>query len=178
MFNQLAAGRNKFSLRISAFALAAGVLLLSSPGVSANPLCKKVKGHDQEHVATENCTSPVGLCTAGEYSGDMRGNFFGTATSLAPTADTPTTGVVLFTSDSTIHARIRGKNGDLKNGDLMIKNAGAFQTTGAGNIVDAQYITGGTAELSGATGILRASGTFSSATGMGESDYEGEICLP
>jgi hypothetical protein len=72
-----------------------------------------------------------------------------------------------------IHARFDGKEGD-----LIIKNAGAFQITGTGHIVDLQYITEGTGQLSGATGVIRASGTFNSATGMGESDYEGEICLP
>jgi len=39
-------------------------------------------------------------------------------------------------------------------------------------------LTGGTGDLAGATGALRASGTFSPATFSGSSDYEGKICLP
>ena len=101
MLTKLAYGRNKLAVRMSAFALAATALLLSSAGVSADASCHKVKGHYQEHVAIENCASPVGLCIAGTYAGALRGDFFGTATSLVPTADTPTTTVVLFTSDIT-----------------------------------------------------------------------------
>lgn len=173
MFSQLFQNRSKLSIRMSAFGLAVTALLVTSAGVSAGPSCKKVEGHYVEHIVTENCNSPVGLCIAGEYFGDVRGAFFGAATTLAPTADTPATAVLLFTSDSTIHARISGKEGD-----LTIKNAGAFQSNGAGHIVDLQFITGGTGQLNGVTGAIRASGTFDSATGMGESDYEGEICLP
>ena len=173
MLTKFSQSRNKLTLRMSAFALAATALLLSSAGVSADTSCKKVKGHYEEHIAIDNCASPVGLCIAGTYAGEVRGDFFGTATSLIQTSDTPTTTVVLFTSDSVIHARIGGKTGD-----LQIKNAGAFQSTGAGNIVDVQYITGGTGEFAGASGVIRASGTFNSATGMGESDYEGLVCLP
>ncbi len=88
-----------------------------------------------------------------------------------PTADTPTTGVLLFTSDSVIHARIKGKEGN-----LIIKNAGAFNTGGDGDIVDLQRIVGGTGALVGATGALRASGAF--VAGSGESEYIGSICLP
>lgn len=173
MFTQLFQNRSKWNIRMSAFALAATALLVSSTGVSADPLCKKVQGRYMEHIVTENCTAPTGLCIAGEYQGELRGEFFGSATSLTPTADTATTGVLLFTSDSTIHARVKGKQGD-----LMIKNAGAFQSTGTGNIVDVQFIVGGTGDLTGASGVLRASGIFNPVTGMGESAYEGEICLP
>lgn len=173
MLTKVTQRHNKFAVRMSTFALAAMALLLTTASVSAEAPCKKVKGHYAEHTATENCNSPVGLCIAGTYGGEVRGDFFGTATSFVPTADTPTTTVVLFTSDSVIHAKMHGKSGD-----LMIKNAGAFQSAGDGNIVDVQYITGGTGELAGASGVIRASGTFNSATGMGESDYEGLICLP
>jgi hypothetical protein len=125
-----------------------------------------------EHIVVENCTSPVGLCIAGEYNGVIKGAFEGKATSIVPTADTPSKGVALFTSDSVIHARIGGKEGD-----LIIKNAGAFLTTGDGDIVDAQVITGGTGGLAGATGLLRASGVFDPQTGSGESEYIGSVCL-
>lgn len=173
MFTKLSENRSKFSARLSAFALAGMALLVTNASVSANPQCRKVEGRYAEQATTENCMSPVGLCIAGEYQGDVSGNFFGTATALIPSADTGTTAVVFFTSDSVIHARINNKQGD-----LIIKNAGAFQTAGAGNIVDVQYITGGTGDFSGVTGVIRASGTFDSATGMGQSKYEGEICRP
>ncbi len=61
-------------------------------------------------------------------------------------------------------------------GDLIIKNAGMFQQGGDGNIVDDQLIVAATGGLAGATGVLRASGTFTN--GAGASEYEGRVCLP
>jgi hypothetical protein len=161
------------SVKQSAPVVLAAVALALTAGSASAQSCRTVTGHYVEHAVQENCSSPVGLCIAGEYSGVIEGAFEGTATSLVQTADTPTTGVLLFTSDSTIHAKIGGKEGD-----LLIKNAGVFRTIGEGEILDLQVITGGTGELAGATGTLRASGTFSSATQSGESEYVGNICLP
>lgn len=152
-------------------AFGAMMLVLPAAGAHAQSSCTLVIGHYVEHAVQENCTSPVGLCIAGEYAGVIKGAFEGSATSLVPTADTPTTGVLLFTSDSVIHARIQGKEGN-----LIIKNTGAFNTGGDGDIVDLQRIVGGTGQLAGATGALRASGTF--VAGSGESEYIGSICLP
>jgi hypothetical protein len=45
-----------------------------------------------------------------------------------------------------------------------------------GSIVDLQTIVGGTGQLAGATGELRAHGVFSTANG-GESEHEGTVCL-
>lgn len=171
MFTRFSQNRSKLGLRFSAFALAGMALLTASSGAYANGQCKKVEGRYVEHlVPPPECTSPFGLCVAGEYRGDVKGDFFGSVISLVPTTVEE---VLLFTTDSVIHARI----GD-RQGDLMIKNAGAFQTAGAGNIVDLQYIVGGTDGFAGASGVIRASGTFDSATGMGESAYVGEVCLP
>ncbi|MEZ4732886.1 MAG: hypothetical protein R3E79_37775 [Caldilineaceae bacterium] len=171
MITKLFQNRSKLGIRLAAFALAGMTVLTASSGAYADVRCRKVEGRYAEHIVPPpDCTSAYGLCIAGEYRGDVQGNFFGAVTSLTPTAVGE---VQLFTSDSTIHARIGNKEGD-----LIIKNAGAFQTAGAGNIVDLQYIVGGTGQFAGASGALRASGTFDSATGMGESSYEGEVCLP
>jgi len=171
MIRQINFKSSKFSSRLTAFAAAMAVFLLISSSVSAAGQCKEVHGHYVEHAVSANCTSPVGLCIEGEYSGMVRGAFSGAATALIPTADTPTTGVVLFTSNSVIHASV-----GLKSGDLLIKNAGAFHTVGAGEIVDLQLITGGTGDFTGASGAIRASGVF--VNGSGQSDYDGMICLP
>jgi hypothetical protein len=154
--------------------LAGFALILVSASASADAQCRRVRGFYEEHAEDPtSCPSPVGLCIAGEYSGNIKGIFRATATSLTPTADTPATGVLHFTGDGVINAQIRGKQGD-----LAFKSAGAFQSNDAGNIVDLQYITGGTDELAGASGVIRASGTFDPVTGMGESEYEGMICMP
>jgi hypothetical protein len=152
---------------------AASLALLLAAAVPSRAAggCVEVRGFYVEHVVTENCLSPVGLCIAGTYSGQIRGDFEGRATSILTTVDTPTTGVAMFTSDSTVDATVHGRSGS-----LIIKNAGSFSTTG-GAIVDLQTIVGGTGELSGTSGALRAQGTFSATTG-GRSRYQGTLCLP
>lgn len=171
MFSKQFSMRRHLVKRTAQAVLAAAGLALLAANAHAQDSCQQVAGHYAEHIVVENCMSPVGLCIAGEYRGMIKGSFEGTATSLTPTADTPATGVVPFTSDSVIHARVRGKQGD-----LLIKNAGAYRTTGDGDIVDVQVIIGGTGELVGASGVLRASGVF--VDGSGESEYIGSICLP
>ena len=147
-------------------------LLLGAAGPSqAASGCWEVRGSYMEHAVSENCLSPVGLCIAGTYSGQIRGDFEGRATSIA-TADTRTTGVAMFTSDSTIAATVAGRSGT-----LIIKNAGAFARANGGPIVDLQTIVGGTDQLAGATGALRAQATFSATTG-GMSRYQGTLFHP
>lgn len=172
MFGKLFSLRGLWVKAAVPMVLGALALMLTATNANAQSSCQMVIGHYVEQAVQENCNSPVGLCIAGEYSGMIKGAFEGTATSIVQTADTPTTGVLLFTSDSTIHAKVLGKTGD-----LIIKNAGAFRNPG-GDIVDLQAIIGGTGDLAGASGALRASGTFDFATGMGESEYIGSICLP
>lgn len=169
--------------RLAGGAVAGLVLIVAGSGADAASPCFEVEGHYDEHAVSEGCASPVGLCIALTYSGGVRGDAFGTATSIIPTIDTgtptaPGTGVLGFTSDSVIHATVRVRAGDVRSGDLLIKNAGVFQPTGNGDIVDLQTITGGTGGLSGASGAIRASGTFSPTTFSGSSEYEGKVCLP
>ncbi len=164
--------------RLTGGAVAGIVLLVAGSGADAANPCFDVRGHYDEHAVAEGCTSPVGLCIAVTYSGGLQGEAFGTATSILTTIDTgtpggPGTGVLGFTSDSVLHATVQGRSGD-----LLIKNAGVFQPTGNGDIVDLQTITGGTGELAGATGAIRASGTFSPDSFSGSSEFEGRICLP
>jgi hypothetical protein len=174
MFRYNFSWQRQIARRLTPFLLAGFALLLVSASASAEAQCRRVRGFYEEHAADPNsCPSPVGLCIEGEFSGNIKGMFRATATSLVPTADTPATGVLLFTGDGVTNAQIAGQHGE-----LTFKSAGAFQSTGAGNIVDLQYITGGTGDLAGASGVIRASGVFDPATGMGESEYEGMICLP
>jgi hypothetical protein len=162
--------------RLSVFALAAAALLIGAANASAQANCWNISGRYQEAaVPPERCTtSAVNLCIEGEYTaGPLHGTFFGAASTLVPSADVAVTNVLFFTTDSVIHAQFHGKQGD-----LTIKNAGAFRTAGNGEIMDIQYITGGSGDLAGASGVMQAVGTFSSATGTGVSEYTGTICLP
>lgn len=160
-------------MRTITHAVLLSVLLLPSAHTVAKEKCRPVSGYFTESALSgPACASPVGVCTEGVYRGVLRGAFITVASSLTSTADTPTTSVSLFTADSTIHARLYGKAGD-----LFVKNAGAFRTSGAGEVVDLQTIVGGTGALSGATGVLRVTGTFTFASG-GRSEYKGRVCLP
>jgi hypothetical protein len=152
----------------------AGLVILAAPGgAHAGVACRDLEGSYDEHaVLGPDCASPVGLCIAGTYRGDVKGSFEGRATTLVPTADTPATTVQLFTSDSTIRATVAGRRGT-----LLIKNAGAFTGNPDGSIVDLQTVVGGTGGLAGASGSLRATGTFFFATG-GRSSWKGTVCLP
>ena len=162
-------------IRIAAAALAAvlvaGVALFSSPAgkASAAPKCKNVRGHVTSHTVTEDCASPIGLCAAGQFYGAIRGELLLVATSLTPTQDTPATGVYTYTADDVIKTR---------EGDIYTKDAGALNLTpgSTGDDISIITITGGTGAYEGATGRLRASGTFSEAGG--EFSYEGELCTP
>lgn len=174
MSNHTMSWGHKVARRVAPFLLAAMSLLLVTASASANTQCRRVHGvYDEHAVDPSSCPSPVGLCIEGEFSGNIKGPFASTATSLQPNGDTPLTTVLWFTGDGVLNAKI-----DSRQGDIFFKSAGAFQSSGDGNIVDLQYITGGTGDLAGITGVIRASGTFDPATGMGVSEYEGMVCIP
>lgn len=147
------------------------VTTFSAPAAdsAAAAKCKVVRGHVTSQTVTENCPSPINLCAAGEFYGAIRGELFLVATSLMPTQDTAVTGVYLFTSDDVIKTR---------EGDIYTKDAGALNLTpgGTGDDVSIVTITGGTGKYAGATGRVRAYGTFSESGG--EFSYEGELCTP
>jgi hypothetical protein len=153
------------------FAVLFAAALVSAPAgrASSAPKCKVVRGHVTSQTATENCASPISLCASGQFYGAIRGDFFLVGTSLTPTQDTPVTGVYIFTGDNVIKTR---------EGEIYTKDAGALNLTpgSTGDDISIVTITGGTGAYAGATGRLRASGTFSEAGG--EFSYEGELCTP
>ena len=153
------------------FALASALLMLACIDAQAGPSCRPVNGNFTEQAFTQGCLSPVGLCLTGTLSGVVRGTFETTVKTLTPSADTPITAALSFTSDTVIHAQM----GKLA-GDVFIKNVGAYRTTGNGEIIDLQIITGGTGGFVGVTGVVHTEGTFTA--GVGSSDYVGSVCLP
>jgi hypothetical protein len=153
------------------FAVLVAAALVSAPAGNAAVAtkCKNVRGHVTSQTVTENCPSPIGLCASGQFYGASRGELLLVATSLTPTQDTPATGVYMYTADDIIKT---------KEGDIYTKDAGALNLTpgSTGDDISIITITGGTGAYAGATGRLRASGTFSDAGG--EFSYEGEVCTP
>ncbi|WP_117211097.1 DUF3224 domain-containing protein [Allorhizocola rhizosphaerae] len=147
-------------------------ILLPTSSVQASADCIEVFGEYVERpVVGPDCDSPVGLCIAAVYRGGVKGDAHARATSIVSTSDSTATSVQLFTSDSTIAGSVAGRPGT-----LIVKNAGAFASAGDGSIVDLQTIVGGTGRLAGASGTLRAQGTFVFPDG-GRSRYTGTVCL-
>jgi hypothetical protein len=167
-----AAVRPKTVRRLAAVAAGATSVLLLGSTAGADAACRSFSGRYAEQIAPDGCTSPFGLCIDAQYTaGPLHGTFHGVVTSLVPTADTPATSVVLFTTDTV--ATVHGWG---SNGTLNIKNAGSFATTGRGDIVDLQTIVGGTGDFAGASGSIQAFGTFDAATGTGSSRVVGTVC--
>ena len=166
MFTNLLRNRNLLARCFSSLVIVCAAVIISAANVGAQSACFQVQGHYIEHAAGQGQF-------AGTYSGTVQGDFATTVTLPFPIVEQPVNNVALFYANTVLHAQVHGKQGD-----LTIANAGAVQLTGDGNIVDVQVITGGTGELSGASGVIRASGLFDFSSGEGSSQYEGMICLP
>lgn len=138
---------------------------------STKAKCKTVSGHiTDQPLAGAECASPLGQCSAGRFHGALKGDFVASATSFTPSGDTAATGVISFTADLVLHTN---------DGDLFLKDAGAFNTTvgGRGEHATVTTVTGGTGRWAGASGRLLETGTFTQEDG-GYSVYAGEICTP
>lgn len=167
MFTNLLRNRNQLARYCSALVVVCATLIMSTGSISAQSPCFQVQGYYDEHAVGQGQF-------AGTYSGTISGDFSTNVTFFMPEeGNPPPTYVAVFRANSVIHAQVHGKHGD-----LMVLNAGAFQQAGDGNIVDLQIITGGTGELTNATGAIRASGLFDLTSAQGSSQYEGMICLP
>lgn len=153
----------------------ATVAIACAGGVAMPALadCRNVNGHYTEQLATSTpCSSMVGVCLQGVYSGVVLGSFTTAVDTFVPTPDAPPIGVAQFTAGSILAVRIGNRAGG-----LYVRNTGATRTTGAGEIIDLQTIVGGTGDFLGASGVMTAVGTFSFANG-GRSEYAGMVCVP
>jgi len=172
MFNPSTTSTKKIAQRASAFACAIAAVVLVSGQANAASHCIPVAGtFDINPVSPADCTSPVGVCGKGNFKGVLRGDYISPFTSIVPTADTPTTGVILFTADNTLHARLAGLSGD-----ITFKEGGAFKTTGDGEFSELFSIVGGTSGFANATGQIYGNGTV--VNGAGNGAYVGKVCLP
>ena len=140
-------------------------LLFALTSQSAAAASKRARGQFSSNVVTEGCLSPVGICTAGTLTGGLNGSFEFTATSLVPTADTPTTSVLLYTGDIVVTTH---------HGTITCKDAGAFESTGAGAVSSVCHIVSGTGDYSGSTGSIQFVGNFT-FEGGGEGEYRAVI---
>src|SRR4051794_4096463 len=125
-------------------------LVLSSAGADADPRCRAVFGSfDLIPITDATCTSPVGVCGKGTFRGLLRGAYTSQLTSIVPTNDTPSTGVVLITGDTPLNARLGHRSGVIN-----FKDSGAFHTTGDGEFAELFSVVGGTNDFAAVTGTL------------------------
>lgn len=162
----------KFAFPVAASLIAIAVLLMLGSGETAtNTQCTPVNGHiDAVVVPKEFCGSPFGLCTRGKMIGGVQGEFNFTVTSFTPSPDQSIPYVALYTGRIVI---------DTMDGDVLFgTEAGGFNTDPVddGEFGELLTITGGTGNLKNASGHIAVYGTVNLATGVGSSDYKGELC--
>jgi hypothetical protein len=142
-----------------------------TPETVAHGRCHRLNGNGgiQASLVTEGCTSPVGLCTAGVFTGDglLKGTTSFVADAVAPSAgmpgvEAPTT--LSYTGLLTITTR---------RGTLTLRDTGIFDTA-AGLFSSRDVIVGGTGLFTGVTGHLFFTGTGTSSL---DSQATGEICF-
>ena len=135
-------------------------------------LCIPVHATINALFVTAGCTSPVGLCTAGQLSGSgiLNGSTRFTALGIAPAA-----GITGIEPDTTLsyHGVLEVAT---RHGTLSISDIGVFdQAVGVYSEVD--RITAGTGRFENATGTLFIHGdAFSDGSGF-DGEVRGQICL-
>ena len=159
------------------FQLMTAVVLLLTAGVAqpfANQTCKAVVGHFEALVVPPgqgHCPSdPTALCTAGRVWGGIQGNYQFVMTGSIPSATIggiPT--VLFFTGKSTIF---------LKSSDQLLgTDTGSIDLPpGLGGFASLITFTGGTGQMSGATGQIRLRGEFNAEEATTSGDYLGTLC--
>lgn len=163
-------------LMIRACAIAALAVPVNAAAAAANQACKPLIGHFEANVVppgTGHCPNdPLAFCTAGRVWGGVQGTYQFVMTGALP-ADVlggPST-VLFFTGRSDIA---------LKNGEQLtgIDTGSIDLPPGQGGFASLITFTGGTGELSGATGQIRLRGEFNPFEGTTSGDYIGSLCQP
>ena len=158
-------------MRTSAFVI---VFSLSVVPLIADQSCKPVIGHFEAVVVPPgqgHCPNdPSAFCTAGRVWGGIQGNYQFVITGLFPSAaigGVPT--ILFFTGKSTIL---------LESGDQLLgTDTGSIDLPpGLGGFASLITFTGGTGEMSTATGQIRLRGEFSASEGTTTGDYIGTLC--
>lgn len=148
---------------IAATALVLTSVIAAAPA-SADPNCHTRHGSVTIEIITgPTCPSAAGLCAKVQFRGGLRGESDFVGTSLVPSVDVATTGIVFLTGDNHIRT---------SKGDLFVKDAIVFNTTGEAEFSEVDTIVGGTGEFEGATGRLQAVGKNN------EGSFTVEICTP
>ena len=149
---------------------AATVALAVVAGATAHHRCTPVSGDFTSVLVTgPECASPIGMCTHGILTGDLRGTYDFVFTSLMPAGDPSDPLKMVYTGTSKIVTQGGTMIGQ-DTGWLRINPTGpsAFETT--------VNIVGGTGKYKKATGFIVATGELNLVTGEAVGTYTGEIC--
>jgi hypothetical protein len=156
--------------RIVPCAAAALVLAAVLPRpILARPTCRPVNGHFlAQLVPPPECTSLVGVCTAGRVWGGLEGDYQFIMSKLVATAEPETPTISFFTGRSVVHT---------KDGDLHGVDTGTIDLPpGQGGFASLITWTGGTGPYAATTGQIHLRGFLDAAAGTTSGDYEGTIC--
>jgi hypothetical protein len=152
-------------------ALLVTMLASASWGIAEASPVKSVSG-DFTSVAAlpPECTSPVGICTRGTLTGDLRATYDFVMLSLVPAGDPTAPTKFVYTGQSVITrlqggAQIFGVDTGVM--DIADPTAAPFMTT--------VNIAGGTKQYDGAAGQIVAIGVLNLITGDAVGTYTGEI---
>ena len=133
--------------------------------------CRGVDGpFTSSLVPPPTCTSPVGLCTHGIFTGDFAGTYDFTFQTMAPVPDHP--GRFFYTGQSVITPARGG--GQLFSDDHGYLDMGP----GSAPFVTTVLIARGSGRYASASGTLVAQGTLDLTTGQATGSYTGAICRP
>lgn len=153
-------------------ACAAAVLFASAAlprPIVARPACRPINGHfEAQLVPPPDCTSAVGVCTAGRVWGGLQGDYQFTMSKLVPTAEPETPTISFFTGRSIVHT---------KDGDLHGVDTGTIDLPpGQGGFASLITWNGGTGPFTATTGQIHLRGFLDANAGTTSGDYEGTIC--
>ncbi len=164
---------HRFHKAFCRFFLLLAILSPASGSASATtPLCLPVHARIEASFVAEDCSSPVGLCTAGTIT---EGGLLNGSTRFTALAAAPAAGMYGVEADSTL-----SYNGELivttRHGALEISDVGVFDQA-AGKFTELDRVIGGTGIFAYASGVLFISGD-SYADGSGfDGRISGELCL-
>ena len=155
------------------------VLALSVPiAASAHPknkskskLCVPLAGtFESQTLPSDQCNSPVGLCTAGSLTGSLRGSYGYTAATLTSANDPTIPFVFFYTGRSMVETR---------NGSTLIgTDSGTLDLDpdGFGNFTALITFTEATGKLEGSRSQISLVGHLDLETGTAEGTYRGMLC--
>jgi hypothetical protein len=143
-----------------------------SETVHADGRCKPVHGRAHTEFVTENCTSPVGLCTVGHVygAGPLDGATTFMALDIAPSAGMPSLEPAANFSYSA-QFNLTTRHGTLVSRNLGVLDASHEAFTEMGRVAS------GTGRFANPSGVLFFSGSIVDNGNAFDAEITGELCV-